>query len=152
MALYEPGLGYYRRGVRRIGRGGDFFTSVSVGPLFGKLLAEFAHQTWGERGRPERFTIIEQGAHDGTLARDVLQGCWEISAEFLESVSYVIIEPDAVLQEAQRATLGPDFSGKLSHDPARCRGAALFLCNELLDAFPVHRVRWDGQAWKELYV
>jgi len=37
LALYAPGLGYYER-QREIGRRGDFFTSVSAGPLFGELL------------------------------------------------------------------------------------------------------------------
>lgn len=152
MALYEPGLGYYRTGVRRIGRGGDFYTSVSVGPLFGHLLAEFAHQIWCIEGRPERFPLIEQGAHDGTLARDVLEGCQSISQEFFSAVQYVILEPDEALRHAQRKTLGPDLAAKLHHDAAACAGPSLFLCNELLDAFPVHRVRWDGQEWKELYV
>jgi len=36
MALYEPGLGYYERTPRIVGRSGDFATSVSVGSLFGK--------------------------------------------------------------------------------------------------------------------
>jgi SAM-dependent MidA family methyltransferase len=151
-ALYEPGLGYYRRGVRRIGRSGDFFTSVSVGPLFGKLLAEFAHQTWAGMGKPRVFTIIEQGAHDGTLARDVLTGCLETSAELFEAVRYVFIEPDETLRQAQRETLGSDMGSKLHHDTFLGTGPALFLCNELLDAFPVHRLRWDGAAWKELWV
>ena len=38
-ALYDPVLGYYARAARRSGRGGDFFTSVDVGPLFGELIA-----------------------------------------------------------------------------------------------------------------
>ena len=29
---------------------------------------------------------------------------------------------------------------------------ALFVCNELPDAMPVHLVQWDGAAWKELFV
>jgi SAM-dependent MidA family methyltransferase len=152
LALYEPGLGYYRRGVRRIGRKGDFFTSVSVGPLFGRLLAEFAYQTWNRAGRPDRFTILEQGAHDGTLARDILEGCRGVSPEFFAAVRYAIIEPDPALQQAQRETVGPEFATRLVHDAAAFSGPALFLCNELLDAFPVHRVRWDGAAWRELWV
>ena len=36
-ALYHPEHGYYASGRARIGRGGDFFTSVSTGPLFGAL-------------------------------------------------------------------------------------------------------------------
>ncbi len=152
MALYEPGLGYYRSGVRRIGRGGDFFTSVSVGPLFGTLLAEYAFQTWVAMGQPREMRIIEQGAHDGTLARDILTGCRGVSGEFFETVAYRIIEPDAALRQAQMDTLGTEFTNKVRHDGGACDGAALFVCNELLDAFPVHRVRWDGGEWQELWV
>ena len=35
-ALYHPAHGYYSSGRCTIGRRGDYFTSVSVGPLFGK--------------------------------------------------------------------------------------------------------------------
>jgi len=37
--LYEPEIGYYERGTFQVGRAGDFYTSVSVGPVFGELLA-----------------------------------------------------------------------------------------------------------------
>ena len=152
MALYEPGFGYYRRGVRRIGRGGDFYTSVSVGPLFGALIAEFAHQEWQKLGKPDCFTLIEQGAHDGTLAHDVLQGCRAISEAFFAAVRCVILEPDETLRAAQRACFGGEFKAKLHHDTEACAGPGLFCCNELLDAFPVHRVRWDGSRWRETFV
>ena len=85
IALYEPGVGYYRQGVRRIGREGDFFTSVSAGPFFGRLLAEQARQVWVAMGRPVEFTLIEQGAHDGTLARDILVGSRELDPALAEA-------------------------------------------------------------------
>ena len=71
-ALYQPSLGYYARETRQVGRGGDFFTSVSVGPLFGELLARRFLREWQESGSPARWRIIECGAHDGTLAADIL--------------------------------------------------------------------------------
>ena len=73
LALYHPEHGYYGTSPRKIGRQGDFFTSVSVGPLFGKLLALYALREWQALGEPEDFTLIEQGAHDGQLAEDVLK-------------------------------------------------------------------------------
>ena len=48
----NPQLGYYARGTRQVGRGGDFFTSVSVGPLFGELLARRFLREWRESGSP----------------------------------------------------------------------------------------------------
>ena len=71
-ALYDPAQGYYARESRQVGRGGDFFTSVSVGPLFGELLARRFLREWRESGSPAQWRIIECGAHDGTLAADIL--------------------------------------------------------------------------------
>ena len=39
LALYCPNFGYYEQLDASPGRHGDFYTSVSVGPLFGELLA-----------------------------------------------------------------------------------------------------------------
>src|SRR5690349_9170320 len=39
LALYCPVYGYYEKEEDTIGRRGDFFTSVSVGSVFGELLA-----------------------------------------------------------------------------------------------------------------
>jgi SAM-dependent MidA family methyltransferase len=48
LALYCPELGFYERFPHRIGRTGDFYTSVSVGPLFGRLLAFRFPAGWNE--------------------------------------------------------------------------------------------------------
>ncbi|MDZ4403093.1 SAM-dependent methyltransferase [Prosthecobacter sp.] len=147
LALYHPEHGYYGAGLRRIGRQGDFFTSVSVGPLFGKLLAMRAIQEWKEQDEPENFTIIEQGAHDGQLAEDVL------SALEGKSMRYLIVEPNPKYREVQTKRLGDrvqwvDNLAALQTGPKH----AFFLCNELPDAFPVHLVRWNGERWRELFV
>ena len=85
LALYCPDYGYYEKIKDRIGQRGDFFTSVSVGPLFGQLLAaQFAE--WLQNGLPtansgqsastvgssKDLQITEAGAHDGRLANDIL--------------------------------------------------------------------------------
>ncbi len=165
LALYEPGLGYYRRGVRRIGRGGDFFTSVSVGPVFGELLAVFITQVWRALGEPTDFAIIEQGAHDGTLAADILQAIQRKSPDVLRSLRYIIIEPDALLREAQSRTLrgisplqGQDaLATVLIHAAsweslAELPAKSVFICNELPDAMPVHLVKREAGGWSEMHV
>ena len=66
-ALYHPELGYYSSGRCALGRRGDYFTNVSVGPLFGELIA-FRFSQWLDRLPPEPVELIEAGAHDGVLA------------------------------------------------------------------------------------
>lgn len=156
IALHEPGAGYYRRGVRCIGRGGDFYTSVSVGPAFGELLGLFVERAWRAAGSPPDFAIIEQGAHDGTLASDILRGLQQNAPALHTAARYVIVEPDAAHRAAQRETLGA-LSRKLSHadDPAALADLpadAVFLCNELPDAMPVHRVQFQDGIWTEHHV
>ena len=83
LALYCPVYGYYEKEEDTIGRAGDYYTSVSVGPLFGELLA-FQFAGWLETsaqpqasGSPsavrctERAEIVEAGAHRGALACDM---------------------------------------------------------------------------------
>ena len=45
LALYCPDCGFYEKEKDNIGKRGDFFTSVSVGELFGQLLA-FQFSDW----------------------------------------------------------------------------------------------------------
>src|SRR5690242_2666814 len=90
LALYEPGLGYYER-QRNIGRSGDFFTSVSVSALFGELLAgQFAR--WLDR-IPPPYRLVEAGAHQGDLSRDILQWFQRNEPGMLASLHYILIEP-----------------------------------------------------------
>jgi SAM-dependent MidA family methyltransferase len=147
LALYHPEHGYYGAGPRQIGRQGDFFTSVSVGPLFGKLLALRALQEWRTLGEPEDFTIIEQGAHDGQLAEDVLSAMGD------HPVRYLIVEPNPRYREAQATRLGDRVQWVESLDALHTGPKqGFFLCNELPDAFPVHLMRWNGERWEELFV
>lgn len=155
-ALYEPGLGYYARGTRQVGRGGDFFTSVSVGPLFGALLARRFLREWREAGSPGRWRIIECGAHDGTLAADVLTALSTLDARAFRALEYAIPEPLARLQQAQRKTLHafPETVRFLT-DPRELTAEPLpgiAFGNELLDALPCHIVEWRGGRWLECQV
>src|SRR5438874_11816280 len=96
-ALYHPKYGYYASGRAAIGRCGDYFTSVSVGPLFGQLLAAQFAQIWECLGRSDNFIIVEQGAHHGDFARDVLEVARKSWPEFFEALRYRIVEPFPVL-------------------------------------------------------
>ena len=48
LVLYHPETGYYTRGCTAIGPQGDYFTSPSASPLFGRLLARRALRSGGD--------------------------------------------------------------------------------------------------------
>ena len=184
LALYCPVYGFYEKEGDNIGRDGDYYTSVSVGPLFGELLG-FQMAQWLRRcDRCEGpLKIVEAGAHDGELARDILNWFREFAADLYEGIEYWIVEPSPARQQWQQRTLR-DFEGKVfwakevaslgacARRPAldcsrqaedslalpspgapasNCSKSAessirgVIFCNELLDAFPRHRVGWDAK-------
>jgi SAM-dependent MidA family methyltransferase len=190
LALYCPKHGYYEAKKDNPGRHGDFYTSVGVGKLFGQLLA-FQFAEWlkeiktlnpvkgrGPHGalRPQplgaakrsgdgsTLNLVEAGAHDGQLARDILTWLQLNRPELFDQIEYWIIEPSARRQEWQGETLREfaphvrwfaGFQSRLQertchsspatrHPPLR----GVIFSNELLDAMPVHRFGWDAQNKK----
>ncbi len=110
-ALYHPVHGYYSSGRCAIGRRGDYFTSVSVGPLFGKMLAAQFAEIWRALDRPNDFVIVEQGAHHGEFATDVLEALRDSSPEFFATLRYRIVEPFPILRQRQQGVLR-QFAGE----------------------------------------
>ena len=138
-ALYHPEHGYYSSGRCVIGRKGDYFTNVSVGGLFGQLLAAQFTEIWERLGRPDDFAIVEQGAHDGQFARDVLESLQKRTPEFFEALRYRIVEPFPFLQELQARTLD-SFREKIEWRDSLQPFVGVHFSNELLDAMPVRLI------------
>jgi SAM-dependent MidA family methyltransferase len=139
-ALYHPEHGYYSSDRAAIGRCGDYFTNVSVGPLFGQLVAAQFAEIWERLGRPNGFAIVEQGAHHGELARDVLEFSHRRFPEFFAALRYQIVEPFPKLQDRQSETLG-EFGDRVQWRKSLDeldRFVGVHFSNELLDAMPIN--------------
>ncbi|MEY2488916.1 MAG: hypothetical protein QOC70_858 [Verrucomicrobiota bacterium] len=150
-ALYHPEFGYYSSGRCAIGRRGDYFTNVSVGPLFGRLLAAQFVEMWESLGRPDDFVIVEQGAHHGDFARDVLGALRERARDFFSALRYRIIEPFPILRGRQGEALR-DFSEKVTWEKSLIDlepFCGVHFSNELLDAMPVRLISRVGGDWQE---
>lgn len=150
-ALYRPALGYYSSGRCQIGRRGDYFTNISVGPLFGRLLAAQFVEMWESLGRPEDFVIVEQGAHHGDFARDVLGAVRERAPDFISTLRYRIVEPFSILRERQTETLrdfGEKITWKKSLDDLE-PFCGVHFSNEFLDALPVRLISRIEAGWQE---
>jgi SAM-dependent MidA family methyltransferase len=173
VALYDPAGGFFARG-RGAGRsGGDFITSPQVGSLFGALVARALDGWWRDLGAPDPFVVVEAGAGDGRLARDVQRA----EPQCAPALRYVLVERSPALRDAQRERLpiepADEALGAFHHEvgedrpvPAAGTGpvfAALddlpaapfdgvLLANELLDNLPFGVAQWNGQRWDEVLV
>jgi SAM-dependent MidA family methyltransferase len=154
LALECPELGYYEQKRHTPGRQGDFFTSVSVGSVFGELLA-WQFDAWHEADGAGPLQLVEAGAQDGSLAVDLLTWLRRYRPQVFARTEYFLLEPSRRRQEWQRKTLR-DFADRVrwlrdwTEAPAGGFHGTVF-GNELLDAFPIHRIGWDAvrQEWFE---
>ena len=178
LALYAPGLGYYRSGTRKFGTGGDFVTAPELSSLFSRCLARQCREILDVSGG----AILELGAGTGIMAADILQElenletslpnqcadyCVDYSVDYC--VDYYILELSGELRERQHATL----QERVPHLLPRVRWLdnlpkpgfrGVIIANEVLDAMPVQRfciteqgialmaVAWEADAftWRNM--
>ncbi|MCH7695527.1 MAG: SAM-dependent methyltransferase [Proteobacteria bacterium] len=151
MALYEPGLGYYSAGARKIGADGDFITAPEISSLFSFCLARQCEQIMHLLGGS---SIMELGAGTGTMAGDVLA---ELGRRNCLPEKYFILETSADLRQRQQQLLTakiPELLNRVewleSLPDKSFKG--VILANEVLDALPVERVVMIDDTLYELQV
>lgn len=151
--LYHPVYGYYSKAESQ--RFADYYTSVDVHPIFGRLLARQFAEMWESLGRPQEFLLVEAGAGVGRLAGHILNFCEAKLAQFYAALRYVAVERSTSRREqAARQAMKHADSGHFTSSieiPARIPAGCVF-SNELIDALPVHRVLMKGGALKETFV
>ena len=152
-ALYDPEHGYYQRSDReRWGREGDYRTSPERSQLFSATFALYFARLYEELERPAPWTIVECGAGDGSFAAGVLQTLAVQFPAVFAATKYVVCE---VSQDAQRRLRERlvEFGERVQFSDDLIQvDTGIYFSNELLDAFPVHRVLRDEARLVELYV
>ncbi len=154
-ALYDAEFGYYNTERLKIGAAGDYYTSSNVHTAFGAILARAFVELWKAVDREHRlpFNLVEMGAGTGQLAFDVLSALREEHGEFFSQTRYTLIEQSPAMRIRQEVKLR-EFSERVGWQAVDelepC--AAIFFSNELVDAMPVHRLRFNRGRIEELYV
>jgi SAM-dependent MidA family methyltransferase len=156
--LYHPEFGYYSSRRSKIGKDGDYYTSSCVHPLFGRLIAKQLFQM-AEMFEEERFDVIEMGGGRGFLCEDILNWSKQKAPAFHDRLRYNLVEPVSPFLKEQKERLSKhEMEGKVSWvaPEAFAKGdveiQGCFLSNELVDAFPVHRIALDQGKLREIFV
>jgi SAM-dependent MidA family methyltransferase len=158
LALYHPDYGYYATNQSGQGIQSDFLTSAHLGSDFGELLAEQFAQLWQLLDRPHPFTLVEMGAGQGLLVQDVLRYLHRHHFECFAALTYLVVEqsPALVAAQQQRFQRLVQSGGRLKwctwQEIPSDSIAGCFFSNELVDAFPVHRVAIANQQLQEIYI
>jgi SAM-dependent MidA family methyltransferase len=155
-ALYDESEGYYtRRDLKRWGRAGDYRTSPEYSPLFAATFARYFSRLYEELDSPIYWTIFEAGAGAGHFAHGVLETLRRDHPHIFSATRYVIDEVSADGRERISKRLG-EFVDRIEFrhlaETDVSAGVGLVLANELLDAFPVHRVILRDGGLLEFYV
>jgi SAM-dependent MidA family methyltransferase len=151
-ALYDPEHGYYQRSDReRWGREGDYRTSPERSQLFASTFARYFAGLYEDLERPPQWTIVECGAGDGSFGSGLLQTLAEQFPAIFAVTKYVVCE---VSQDARRVRERlVEFGERVQFSTDLVTvDTGIYFSNELLDAFPVHRVVRNEQGLSELYV
>lgn len=145
LSLYHPTWGYYCRPHHRFGKRGDFFTNVQVNRLFGQLLGQVFYQTVQQEMGTGRLALVEMGAGDGFLMKEIISF---FRSKGLENVDFYIIERgEQKTDQVDPAVKWVSEITAVPHYPF-----SLIFSNELVDAFPVHRLYKNGNKIYEVYV
>jgi SAM-dependent MidA family methyltransferase len=150
-ALHDPLEGAYGSGRLTIGPRGDFATSPSLGPDFAALLLQQV-AGWLQQLGPGPLTLIETGPGEGTLALELANGLVEGWPDLARRTALLLVEPNAGMAERQRRLLAhARLPVRWWHPDQPCvpEPSAVVLAHEVLDALPVERIVWDGQAWRQ---
>ncbi len=155
-ALYDEHDGYYfRHDLKRWGRAGDYRTAPERSPLFSATFASYFAKLYEELGAPHNWTIFEAGAGAGDFAHGVLQTLRRDYPHVFAATRYVIDEASADARERVVQSLG-EFTDSVEFRRLAETGEAvdegIVFSNELLDAFPVHRVAMHDGKLFELFV
>lgn len=152
-ALYDEAEGYYRKPHKIWGREGDYRTSPERSDLFAATFARYFARRYEQLGNPQSFLIVEIGGGEGHFALGVLQTLQTYFPQVFAATRYVFDEISEQVRAIAHERLD-SFSGRvefaslaeLESDPD------IIFSNELLDAFPVHRVTMVDGTLCEYYV
>ncbi len=160
LALYHPDLGYYARAEDPVGAepGRDFYTGptrhTAFGALVGRQVADCLQRVGGSRRH-----WVEFGPGSGAMAAGVLAELRSRGLGGAAGVEATLVEANPHRRAAQKRLLessggleGVSWMTPSEWEAESPKMHGCLLANELLDALPVQRYRFEGGEVRELRV
>jgi len=152
LCLYDSDKGYYQKSDTKIGRRGDFYTTSSVGSVYGEVIASvFCRLIKNEVINP---IFIEVGAGNGRFAYSFLTYCEKNEPEIFTNLEYRIVDESKYHRSLQMQILeqyaNVRYYSNISELDKVHNG--MIFSNELFDALPVRVVEFYHDKWQEVVI
>ncbi|MFD4705246.1 SAM-dependent methyltransferase [Gottfriedia sp. NPDC058432] len=152
LVLYDLEKGYYQMENEKIGRKGDFYTSSSVGSVYGEVIAaSFCRFVKNKLIEP---FFVEVGGGNGRFASSFLSYCEKKEPEIYRNLTYYMIDASQYHRKLQIELLAnhlncKHFSNILEIEQIK---NGMVFSNELFDALPVRVVEFNQNEWLEVVI
>ena len=102
-SLYDKKYGYYMK-KDPFGYTGDFITAPNISRLFSEMISIWTISFWQSLGSPKKFNLIELGAGNGEMMKDIIETLQNFP-NFFNSCNFIIHEKSPLLVKIQKKKL-----------------------------------------------
>tara|TARA_Y100000992_G_C21219593_1_gene469772 strand:- start:89 stop:1135 length:1047 start_codon:yes stop_codon:yes gene_type:complete len=150
LSLYNKKTGYYEQ-LNPFGKKGDFTTAPNISRLFSEMIAIWIVNFWENLGSPKNFNLVELGAGNGEMMKDVIES-FKNFPEFFFSCKIYIHEKSTKLKKIQKEKLKSNKIIWISKINKLKKIPTIFIANEFFDSIPIKQFIKLENLWFEKYV
>ena len=134
-ALYDKKNGYYMKN-NPFKKKGDYITSPNISILFSEMIAIWIISFWEKLKKPKKFNIIELGAGNGEMMKQILIS-FENFPKFRKCCEIYILEKSNYLKKIQKNKLQDKKVIWIKNINQISKQPSIFIANEFFDALPI---------------
>ena len=149
-SLYDKKFGYYMK-KNPFGKKGDFITAPNISRLFSEMISIWAISFWQSLGSPKKFNLIELGAGNGEMMKDIIE-TFNNFPSFMNSCNFIIHEKSPSLIKIQKKKLKKNNISWVNQINKVKKFPSLFLANEFFDAMAIKQFIKKKNLWFEKFV
>ena len=149
-SLYDKKSGYYMK-KDPFGHTGDFITAPNISRLFSEMISIWTISFWQSLGSPKKFNLIELGAGNGEMMKDIIE-TFQNFPDFFNSCNFIIHEKSPLLVKIQKKKLKKNKITWINQVNKIKKLPSIFLANEFFDAMAIKQFIKKKDLWFERFV
>ncbi len=130
---------------------GDFITAPNISRLFSEMISIWTISFWQSLGSPKKFNLIELGAGNGEMMKDIIE-TFQNFPDFFNSCNFIIHEKSPLLVKIQKKKLKKNKITWINQVNKIKKLPSIFLANEFFDAMAIKQFIKKKDLWFERFV